>query len=51
MISKYLEKIALSDLTHLMSMVDPVAIDIETLRIDSGCCLEKDFTELIHVNP
>ena len=51
MISKYLEKIALSDLTHLMSMVDHVAIDVETLRIDSGCSLEKEFTELIRMNP
>ena len=35
----YLERIGLSDMTHMMSMVDPVAIDIEILRIDSGCSL------------
>ena len=47
----YLEIIALFDLTHMMSMVDPIAIREETLKIDSGCCLEKEFTELIHMNP
>ena len=35
----------------MMSMVDPVAIDVETLRIDSGCSLEKEFTKLIDMNP
>ena len=49
--SNYLERITLSDLTHIMSMVDPVAIGVETLRIDSGCSLEKEFTELIRMNP
>ena len=32
-------------------MADPVAIDVETLMADSGCSLEKEFTELIHMNP
>ena len=41
----------LYDLIHMMSMVDHVAIDVITLRIDSGCSLEKEFTELIHMNP
>ena len=36
--------------THIMSMVDNVAIGVETLRIDSGCSLEKEFSELIHMN-
>ena len=49
--SNYPERIALSDLTHMMSMADPVAIRIETPRIDSGCSLEKEFTELICMNP
>ena len=49
--SNYLERLALSDLTHMMSMVDPVAIGVETPRIDSGCSLEKEFTELIRMNP
>ena len=49
--SNYLERIALSDLTHTMSMADLVAIGTETLRIDSGCSLEKVFTKLICMNP
>ena len=35
----------------MMSMTDPVAIDVETPRIDGGCSLEKEFTELIRMNP
>ena len=46
----YLEIIVLSDLTHMMSIADPVTIDVETPRIDSGCSLEKEFTELISMN-
>ena len=49
--SKCLERIIVYDPTHMMSIVDPVAIDVETLRIDSECSLEKEFTELIHMNP
>ena len=49
--SNYPERITLFDLTHMMSMVDPVAIGLETLTIDSGCSLEKDFIELICMNP
>ena len=33
-----------------MSMADPIAIDVETLMIDSGCPLEKEFTKLIRMN-
>ena len=47
----YPERITLSDLTHMMSMADHVAIGVETLRIDSGCSLEKEFIELIRMNP
>ena len=47
----FLERITLSHATHLMSMADLVAIGVETPRIDSGCSLEKEFTELIHMNP
>ena len=50
-ISNYPERITLSNLTHMMTMVDPIAIGLETLRIDSGCSLEKEFTELIRMNP
>ena len=49
--SNYLERITLSDLIHMMSMTNPVAIGVETLRTDSGCSLEKEFTELIYMNP
>ena len=35
----------------MMSMADPIAIDVETLRIDSECSLAKEFNELIHMNP
>ena len=49
--SDYPERIALSNPTHMMSMTDPIAIGVETLRIDSGCSLEKEFTELICMNP
>ena len=47
----YPERISLCNLTHMMSMADPVTIGVETLRIDSGCSLEKEFTELIRMNP
>ena len=49
--SNYPERIALSNRSHMMSMVDRIAISVETLRIDSGCSLEKEFTELIRMNP
>ena len=49
--SNYPERITLSDPTHMMSMVDPLAIGMETLRIYSGCSLEKEFTQLIRMNP
>ena len=50
-IPNYLERISLSNPTHMISMVDPIAIGVETLRIDSGCSLEKEFIELIRMNP
>ena len=49
--SNYPEGIAISNLTHMMGMVDLVVIGVETLRIDSRCSLKKEFTELIHMNP
>ena len=49
--SNYLKRITLSNRTHMMSMTDLVAIVLEILRIDSGCSLEKEFTELIRMNP
>ena len=49
--SNYPERIALSNPSHMMSMVDHIAIGVETLRIDSGCSLDKEFTKLICMNP
>ena len=34
-----------------MSMAYPIAISVETLHIDNGCSLEKEFTKLIRMNP
>ena len=49
--TNYPERIALSNPSHMMSMDDLIAIGVETLRIDNGCSLEKEFTELIRMNP
>ena len=49
--SNYPKRIALSNLTRMMSMADPIAIGVKTLMIDSGCSLEKEFIELIRMNP
>ena len=49
--ANYLERITLSDQTHTMSMDDCLAIGVETSRIDSGCSSEKEFIELIRINP
>ena len=51
MTSNYPERIALSNPTHMISMADHVAVDVETLRINSGYSLEKEFTKLILMNP
>ena len=45
-----LERITLSNPSHMISKADPIAIGVETLRIDSGCSLAKEFTELISMN-
>ena len=42
--SNYPKRITLSDSTHMMSIVDLVAIGVETLRITSGCSLDQEFT-------
>ena len=49
--SNYREIIVVYNPTHIMSMVDLLAIDVETLSIDRGYSLEKEFTKLIHMNP
>ena len=35
----------------MMGMANLVAIGVEILGIDSECSLEKEFIELIHMNP
>ena len=49
--SNYLERTSQSYLIDMKSMVDPIAICAETLRIDCRCFLEKEFTKLIHTSP
>ena len=49
--SNYTKRITLFDPTHMMSLVDPVAISVDTPKIDSECSLEKMFTKLICLNP
>ena len=45
------KRITLSNSIHMMNMANPMAIDVESLRIKSGFSLEKDFTKLILMNP
>ena len=47
----YPERIKLSNMIHMISVADPIAIDVETLRIDSGCSLDIQFTKMIIMNP
>ena len=47
----YHERITLFVLTHVMTMADHMAIGVEAPKIDSRCSLEREFTELIWVNP
>ena len=37
----YLEKISLSDPTHMMNVADLIACDVETPRIDGGYSIKK----------
>ena len=39
MILNYLERISLSYSPHMMNMIDPIAIGVETPKIDSVCSL------------
>ena len=48
--SNYSERITLFDLNHMMTMVDDIAINVETPRIDSGYLLKKEFIKLICIN-
>ena len=48
--SKYLQRIELFNITHMISIRDLVTIGIVTPRIDKGCTLEKEFAKLILIN-
>ena len=49
MISKYLKRITLSNLTYIISIYDLMIINVERLMIDGQCLLE--LIELIHIHP
>ena len=49
--SNYLERIILSNPSHIISMTNPIVIGMEILRIDIGCSLEKELAKLIRMNP
>ena len=51
MASNYPERISLFELTHMKSVTDLIAIDVEAPRIDGEYSLEKGFNELIPMNP
>ena len=42
--SNYPKRIVLSDLTHMMSIANPMAMHVKIPRIDSVCSLDKEFT-------
>ena len=46
-VTEFFIKNNILDLTIMMSMVNLVAIGLEIPNIASGCCLEKEFIELI----
>ena len=50
-ILNYPERLALSDLTHMIIMTDLIAIVVEFPRVDSRCYVEKDLYELINMHP
>ena len=49
--SNYSKRISLFDLIHIMSMINPIAIDAGTLKIHNGCYLKKEFTQFIYIDP
>ena len=48
--SKYPERISQNVPTHITSMTDPIAIDIEIPKIYGMCFFKKEFTKLICMN-
>ena len=49
--SNYSKRITLYDVTHMIGMTIHVAIGVETPRLDHGCSLDKEFIDLIYINP
>ena len=49
--SNYPERITLYGLTHMVGSIDLVATCVETLKIYNSCFFEKEFFELICMNP
>ena len=49
--SNYLERITLSNVTHMIKMTNPVSISVETLMINCGCILENESNELSCMSP
>ena len=45
-----MERIVLSNLTYITSIVDLIVVSVETLRINGGRYLDKEFTKLIRMN-
>ena len=43
---KVLKRETLFDLTHMMTIVDLVAISIEVQRIDNRCTFKKELTKM-----
>ena len=37
-------------MTHTISIVDLMALSVETPRIDSGCSWDKEFIKLMYMN-
>ena len=35
----------------MMSIIDPIAIGVEKIKINSGCLLKKKFIKLIYTHP
>ena len=38
-------------MTHMMIKVNPMAISVETPKVNNRCYFEKEFIKLIHMNP
>ena len=49
--SNYMKRIILFDLTHMIIMINPMAINVETPMRNSECSLDKEFITLMYMNP